>query len=192
MARVGLILQAAHARRVNQPHVFHRMARLLAAITARWRRRVLGTLEAPFGPLMATRGAVGSKKGPAVGGADGGTRGGTTTDAPRGAAPTPARTGWGPPPACTGSPGGPPGGHEATDGLCAGPSRTAAPAPLGGGTSSGRRGSRAVEPRAWAMDRSHWSSTAGRYAAVHRGAMQLYALGTRLQQVHPTPNTPRP
>ena len=139
-ARRGLTQQEAAERRVEQPHVLHRLARFLAAITARWLRRSRGALEAPCGPSMATRGAGGSKAGAAVGASAGGPVGGTTLAAAAASA-TPRRgakacTDRGaPPPACAGSPGGPPGGQESTAGLCSGPSRTAAPAPLGGGTS---------------------------------------------------------
>jgi len=40
--------------------VFDCVARVLAAITARLLRRILGALEAPFGPIMATRGETGT------------------------------------------------------------------------------------------------------------------------------------
>jgi len=52
--------------------VFDCVARVLAAITARLLRRILGALEAPFGPIMATRGETGTGTAVAVGRSDGG------------------------------------------------------------------------------------------------------------------------
>ena len=43
-------------RGVDQQHVFHRMASLLAAITARLLSRILGTYDAPFRPIVPKRG----------------------------------------------------------------------------------------------------------------------------------------
>jgi hypothetical protein len=55
-------------RGVHEPHVFHRMACFLAAITARLLSRILGALDAPFGPIVSTRGEVSA--GAAPGGSD--------------------------------------------------------------------------------------------------------------------------
>jgi len=56
--------------RVDQQHVFDRVARLLAALIVRLRRRILGTADAPFGAIMPTRGAVGACGDAAAGGSD--------------------------------------------------------------------------------------------------------------------------
>jgi len=42
--------------RVDQQHVFDRVVLFLAAITARLLNRILGALDAPFGPVMPKRG----------------------------------------------------------------------------------------------------------------------------------------
>jgi hypothetical protein len=68
--------------------------------------------------------------------------------------PTPSRTGWGHLPACAASPAAPPIGWGSADGPGSGPSRTAVPAPRGGGRSSGRRGETTAEPPALVADRS--------------------------------------
>jgi hypothetical protein len=71
-ASVSVTEQEDRERRVDQPHVFQRVTRFLAAIRARWLSRILGALEAPFGPIVAKRGAgaagVGATAGRRAGG----------------------------------------------------------------------------------------------------------------------------
>jgi len=50
-------------RRLDQQHICHRVAFLLAAITARLLSWRLGTLAAPFGALVAKRGEAGGSTG---------------------------------------------------------------------------------------------------------------------------------
>ena len=66
-ARIGVTQQENRERRVDQQHIFHRMAFFLTAITARLFKRVLGAREAPFGAIVATRGEVGARTGAAAG-----------------------------------------------------------------------------------------------------------------------------
>jgi hypothetical protein len=74
-AGVRVAQKEDHQRRVDQHDVFHRMACFLAAIMARLLSRVLGAPDAPFGPIVPTRGEAGA----AAGGVDVG--GGTATAA---------------------------------------------------------------------------------------------------------------
>ena len=46
--------------RVDQQDVFHRVVLFLAAITARLLSRILGALDAPFGPVVPKRGEAGA------------------------------------------------------------------------------------------------------------------------------------
>jgi hypothetical protein len=57
---------------MDQPHMFHRLACFLATITARLLKRVLGARDAPFRPLVATRGEAAAGRGAAAGGSAGG------------------------------------------------------------------------------------------------------------------------
>jgi hypothetical protein len=66
-ARLGLTEQEDRERRMDQQHLFDGVARFLAAITARVLSRILGTRDAPFGPVVAKRGEVGAGAGAAVG-----------------------------------------------------------------------------------------------------------------------------
>ena len=52
----GRTAQEDREHRMDQPDVFDRRARVLAAITARLLRGMLGTVEAPFGAIVAKRG----------------------------------------------------------------------------------------------------------------------------------------
>jgi hypothetical protein len=61
--RIGGTQQEDGERRVDQQHIFHRMAFLLAAIIARLLSRILGMLDAPFGAIVATRGEAGAGAG---------------------------------------------------------------------------------------------------------------------------------
>jgi hypothetical protein len=72
--RVGVAQEADRERRSDQHHMFHRMALLLATITARRLHRILGAREAPLGPIVSTRGEAGAGAGGSagVGGAGGG------------------------------------------------------------------------------------------------------------------------
>src|SRR5215475_302536 len=55
-ARRGLAQKEHGQCRVDQQHIFDRVARFLAAITAPLLSRILGALEAPFGAIVAKRG----------------------------------------------------------------------------------------------------------------------------------------
>ena len=91
-ARRGLTQQEPRERRVDQQHMLHRMACFLTAITARLFKRVLGAREAPFGAIVATRGAVGPRTGAAAGHAAGVFSSAVgTTRAPASASVTPTR-----------------------------------------------------------------------------------------------------
>jgi hypothetical protein len=57
-ARVGLTQKEDHERGIDQEHVFDRVGLFLAALIARLLSRILGALEAPFGPIVANRGAA--------------------------------------------------------------------------------------------------------------------------------------
>ena len=59
-AGVGVTEKEDGERGVDEQHIFHRVALFLAAIIARLFNRVLGTLDAPFGPIVAKRGEVGA------------------------------------------------------------------------------------------------------------------------------------
>jgi hypothetical protein len=67
-AHVGLTQKEDHQRGIDQEHGFDRVVRFLAAIIARLLNRILGALNAPFGPIVANRGEVGASA--AVGGSD--------------------------------------------------------------------------------------------------------------------------
>jgi hypothetical protein len=70
-ASVGVTEQEDRERGVDQPHGFHRVTLFLAAITARWLSRILGALDAPFGPIVAKRGEAGAGAGAAADGSAG-------------------------------------------------------------------------------------------------------------------------
>jgi hypothetical protein len=75
---------------IDEQHVFHRVAFFLTAITARLLSRILGTRDAPFGPIVPKRGEAGNGVGPAVGsgaGASGGSDGRTRAAASASATP---------------------------------------------------------------------------------------------------------
>jgi hypothetical protein len=63
----GLTQNEDREHGMDQPHVFHRVARILAAITARLLSRLLGAPEATFGPSVANRGEAGAGAGAAGG-----------------------------------------------------------------------------------------------------------------------------
>jgi hypothetical protein len=69
-ARVGLTQKEDPERGVDQEHVFDRVVLFLAAIIARLLSRILGPLDAPFGPIVAKRGEAGGSD--ALGGSSGG------------------------------------------------------------------------------------------------------------------------
>jgi hypothetical protein len=88
----GVTQQEDHERRVAPPHVLHGVARVLPAITARLRSRILGALDAPCGAIMATRGETGAEVGATAGGALGVSRSAVgTTMAAVSASATPRR-----------------------------------------------------------------------------------------------------
>jgi len=61
--RLGLTQKENRERGIDQQHIFHRVAFLLAAIIARLLSRILGTLDAPFGAIVAKRGEAGGSAG---------------------------------------------------------------------------------------------------------------------------------
>jgi hypothetical protein len=67
-AGIGVTQKKNRERRIDQQDVFDRVAIFLAAITARLLSRILGTLDAPFGPIVAKRGEVGADGSTGVGG----------------------------------------------------------------------------------------------------------------------------
>jgi hypothetical protein len=67
-ARVGLTQKEDQERGIDQEHVFDRVGLFLAAIIARLLSRILGTLNTPFGPIVAKRGEAGVSA--AAGGSD--------------------------------------------------------------------------------------------------------------------------
>jgi len=69
-ARIGLTQKENREHSIDQQHVFDRVALFLAAITARLLSRILGALDAPFGPIMAKRGEASAGAGAAAGRAD--------------------------------------------------------------------------------------------------------------------------
>ena len=78
--------------RMDQPHVFDRVAPFLAAITARRLSRIRGACEAPCRAIVPTRGEAGAGAGVAAGGAVGVGRAGVgTTIARTSASATPKR-----------------------------------------------------------------------------------------------------
>ena len=83
-ADIGVTQKEDRERRVDQQHVFHRVAFFLAAITARLLSWILGAPDAPCGASMAKRGEAGGSVG--VGGPSVG-----TTRAAASAAATPMR-----------------------------------------------------------------------------------------------------
>jgi hypothetical protein len=68
--RIGLTQEEDCQHRVDQQHVFDRVAFFLAAIRARLLKRVLGTPNAPLGPVVPKRGEAGAEAGAAAGGPD--------------------------------------------------------------------------------------------------------------------------
>jgi hypothetical protein len=77
----GLTAKEACECRMDPQDVFDRVARFLAAVTARLLHGILGTRDAPLGPVVPTRGEAGAEAGAAAGGPDvlGGSSGGTTS-----------------------------------------------------------------------------------------------------------------
>jgi hypothetical protein len=77
---IGVAQSSERARGSDEPPIVHRVACFLTAITARRLNRSLGTLDAPFGPVMPNRGAGATGGGAAAGGlaGDTGSAGGTT------------------------------------------------------------------------------------------------------------------
>ena len=68
--RLSLTQEEDGAHGVAQPHSFDRVARVLAAITARLRRRILGPPATSCGPIRRNRGEAGGWAGAAAGGSD--------------------------------------------------------------------------------------------------------------------------
>ena len=66
-AHIGFTQEENREQRIDQQHVFDRVALFLAAITPRLLSRILGAREAPLGPIVAKRGEVGADAGIAVG-----------------------------------------------------------------------------------------------------------------------------
>ena len=87
-AGIGVTEKEDRERRVDQQHIFHRVAFFLAAIIARLLSRVLGAPDAAFGAIVAKRGERGAAVGESDGVAD---RSGGTTRAAASALATPRR-----------------------------------------------------------------------------------------------------
>ena len=62
-AGIGLTQKEDRERGIDQQHVFDRVVLFLAALTARVRSRILGARDAPFGPIVATRGEAATGRG---------------------------------------------------------------------------------------------------------------------------------
>jgi hypothetical protein len=75
---VGVTQKENYERSIDQQHVFDRVAFFLATITARLLSRILGAPDAPFGPIVAKRGAAGTGAGPGGSAGVGGPAIGTT------------------------------------------------------------------------------------------------------------------
>ena len=89
-APVSLTQEQDRERGIDEQHVFHRVAFFLTAITARLLSRILGTPDAPFGPIVPKRGEAGTGVGTAGGsgaGAGGGSDGRTRAAASASATP---------------------------------------------------------------------------------------------------------
>jgi hypothetical protein len=80
-ASIGLTQEEEREGRIDQEDVLDRVARFLAAITARLLNWILGALEAPLRPVVPKRGEAGAETGAAAGGPDvlGGSSVGTTS-----------------------------------------------------------------------------------------------------------------
>src|SRR5262245_5120934 len=59
-ASIGLTQKEDRERSVDQQHVFDRVALFLAAITERLLSRIVGALDATFGPIVVKRGEAGA------------------------------------------------------------------------------------------------------------------------------------
>jgi hypothetical protein len=70
-ARIRVTQKENRECRVDQQHVFDRVALFLATLTARLLSRSLGALDAPFGAILAKRGETGAEVGATAGGAVG-------------------------------------------------------------------------------------------------------------------------
>ena len=91
-APVRVAQEEDRQHRMDQQHIVHGMACVLATRTARLLKRVLGALDAPFGPIRPNRGEGAAGGGAAAGGRAGGTgSAGGTTRVAAAAAVTPRR-----------------------------------------------------------------------------------------------------
>jgi hypothetical protein len=66
-ASIGVTQTKDRQHGIDQPHVFHRVALFLTAITARLLSRILGTFDTPFGAIVPNRGEAGACAGAAAG-----------------------------------------------------------------------------------------------------------------------------
>jgi hypothetical protein len=66
-ARIGLAQKEDRERDIDQEHVLYGVVLFLAAITPRLLSRILGALDASFGPIVAKRGEAGAGAGAAAG-----------------------------------------------------------------------------------------------------------------------------
>jgi len=62
-AAVGVAQKEDDEERIDEQDIFDGVVLFLAAITGRLFRRVLGTNDPPFGPVMGTRGDAGAAAG---------------------------------------------------------------------------------------------------------------------------------
>src|SRR5438445_326179 len=77
-AAVGVAQKEDDEERIDQQDIFDGVVLVLAALTCGLLRRVLGADDAPFGPVMGTRGEAGAAAGMGATGVDS-SSGGTTT-----------------------------------------------------------------------------------------------------------------
>ena len=88
-AAVGVAQKEDDEERIDEQDIFDGVVLFLAALTRGLLRRVLGADDAPFGPVMGTRGKAGTVAGTAMRGAGSSSSGVTTVAAS--AAETPSR-----------------------------------------------------------------------------------------------------
>jgi len=88
-AAIGVTETEEDEQGIDQEHIFDRMVLFLAALTRLLFSRVLGADNAPFGPVMGTRGESGTATGAATTGAASSSSGATTVAAS--ASETPSR-----------------------------------------------------------------------------------------------------
>src|SRR5438093_13592111 len=87
-AAIGIAQEEDDKQSVDEQDIFDRMVLFLAAITCRLFRRVLGTDDTPFRPVMGKRGEAGAAAGTGVTGAGSSSSASTTVAASASAIPS--------------------------------------------------------------------------------------------------------